>query len=404
MSSAIFAPAAMLEATPADSADFVLEGVFVHPDHLAGFADEMSSSWSSSDCSSIISYGTDDDDIAATDDYESSLYRDDRSAVQDRTDDYFAPRPKSASSSFYTDSTDSSFSSFGSSEADDDDESAATTPTPGSCYKAPSFSRRPSCGDVYPDLTSPSFPASFAFNTFAPTSSRSSSRPSSRPSSPIRAHPYLSNRSSAMARSVSSPVETQRQVEQRKSALTAFTASMDERARMIRSKSTPNAVPTPGGIAMSRSAAASRAASPSRAPFLTPFEEGWGAKLPPREAQSAATLPFPYNLANPPARFRLNRANSYAGTENHFHGAPVEHRNSVPTIAVSSPMSTSTSSSMPMNPSSRRARLSPLTPIVAQSTEPQHGVCAALESFTFSPSPSSPPQMVRARLNRGLSF
>jgi hypothetical protein len=55
--------------------------------------------------------------------------------------------------------------------------------------------------------------------------------------------------------------------------------------------------------------------------------------------------------------------------------------------------------------SSRRSSiLRPLTPIVSQSSASQDGVCNALESFSFSPSPSSPPQMVRARLNRGLSF
>lgn len=389
-----------------DSSEFVLQGVFVHPDHLSGFADEISSS---SDSSSIISYGTDDDEC----DYEMSndqdlgaLYRDGRSSIQDSTDDYFAARPKSSTSSFYTGSTDSTDYSDGASYSpiDEEEEESATTPTPDSCYQAPSFSRRSSSyGELYPDLTSPAFPASFAFNTFAP----SASRPSSRPSSPShRSHPYLKS-SSAMSRSVSSPVETNRQVEQRKNAMLAFTASMDERANMVRSKSTPNAIPTPGGVVMSRSAAVSRAATPVSSPFLTPFEEGWGAELPPRSPQASTMLPFPYNLASPPSRFRFNRANSYAGQENHFEAPKVEHRNSVPTIAVSAPpmaSSSSTSSGVKRSSSRRSSNLRPLTPIIAQSSEPQEGVCAALESFTFSPSPSSPPQMVRARLNRGLSF
>lgn len=387
-----------------ESSEFVLQGVFVHPDHLSGFSDEISSSC---DSSSIISYGTDDDEG----DYEMSndqdlgaLYRDSRSSIQDSTDDYFAARPKSSTSSFYTGSTDSTDFSDGASfsSIDEDEEETATTPTPDSCHQAPSFSRRSSSyGELYPDLTSPAFPASFAFNTFAP----SASRPSSRPSSPShRSHPYLKS-SSAMARSVSSPVETNRQVEQRKNAMLAFTASMDERANMVRSKSTPNAIPTPGGVVMSRSAAVSRAATPVSSPFLTPFEEGWGAELPPRSPQASTMLPFPYNLASPPSRFRFNRANSYAGQENHFEAPPkVEHRNSVPTIAVSAPSMTSSSSGMKRASSRRSSNLRPLTPIVAQSSEPQEGVCAALESFTFSPSPSSPPQMVRARLNRGLSF
>ncbi|GAA5896472.1 uncharacterized protein JCM6883_006916 [Sporobolomyces salmoneus] len=392
-----------------------LQGVFVHPDHFSSFADEIPSPCSSVDSSSILSYGTDDDDMKefATREH---LYRDDRSAEQDSSMDYFAPRRQSSSSSFYTGfSDDSTYSSedgasFSSVDQDEEEEEdVVTTPTPGSCYQPPSFSRRSSSSsysETYPDLTAPvpSFPASFAFNTFAP--SATSSRPSSRPASPSRrAHPYAKS-SSAMARSVSSPVETNRQVEARKNAMLAFTASMDERAKMVRSKSTPNAPPTPGcGVAMSRSAASSRAPV---APFLTPFEDNWGSALPPRVVESSPMLPFPYNLACPPSRFRLNRANSYAGTENHFEAPKVERHGSVPTISISGPPSTlsssSASSGMTRSSSRRSSILRPLTPIVQQPSASQDGVCSALESFTFSPSPSSPPQMVRARLNRGLSF
>ncbi|GAA5940335.1 uncharacterized protein JCM15063_002603 [Sporobolomyces koalae] len=378
-----------------------LQGVFVHPDHLSGFSDEVSSC-SSADSSSLISYGTDDDD----EDIDMS-YRDARSIIQDNTDDYFAPRPRSSNSSFYTDSSDggASFSSI-----EEEEEDVATTPTPDSCdRRAAPLSRSSSYDQTYPDLTSSPFPASFAFSTFAP--SPVPSRPSSRSASPCaspalspsrRAHPYAAQRSTAMLRSFSSPVETNREVEQRKKAMLAFTESMDERAKMIRSKSTPNAgMPTPGaGVAMSRSAAASRA--PVSAPFLTPFGDDWGSALPPRSPQPSTMLPFPYNLATPPSpHSRLNRANSYAGVENHYQPEPrMEHRNSVPTIAISGP-----ASSTVMRSSSRRSSvLRPLTPIVAQSAEPPTGVCAALESFTFSPSPSSPPSLVRARLHRGLSF
>ncbi|GAA6001044.1 hypothetical protein JCM5350_000979 [Sporobolomyces pararoseus] len=394
-----------------------LQGVFVHPDHFSSFADEISSPCSSTDSSSILSYET-DDDLKEYEMKEQIYYRDDRSAEQDESNDYFAPRPKSSTSSFYTGSSDSTDSSDGNasfSSLDDDEEEeeedVATTPTPGSSYQPPSFSRRSSSssyGATYPDLTAPlppTFPASFAFNTFAP--SPASSRPSSRPSSPSRrAHPYAKS-SSAMMRSVSSPVETNRQIEARKNAMLAFNASMDERAQMIRSKSTPNAPPTPGPAAMSRSAASSRAPV---APFLTPFEDNWGSALPPREEKTTPLLPFPYNLASPPSRFRFNRANSYAGSENHFEAAPkVDRHGSVPTISVSSPSTTSSltsSSGMTRTASSSRRSsiLRPLTPIVSQSSQAQDGVCTALESFSFSPSPSSPPQMVRARLNRGLSF
>ncbi|GAA5831186.1 hypothetical protein JCM3766R1_002958 [Sporobolomyces carnicolor] len=403
----------MLSSLPAEI-PIQLQGVFVHPDHFSSFADEVSSPCSSTDSSSILSYGADDD----LDEYDmrDNCYRDDRSAEQDESMDYFAPRPKSSASSFYTGASDSTDSSDGGAsfssldQEDDEEEDVATTPTPGSSYQPPSFSRRSSdYGATYPDLTAPlpSFPASFAFNTFAP--SPASSRPSSRPSSPSRrAHPYAKS-SSAMMRSVSSPVETNRQVEARKNAMLAFTASMDERAKMVRSKSTPN---TPGatgcGVAMSRSAASSRAPV---APFLTPFEDNWGSALPPRAVETSPMLPFPYNLASPPTRFRFNRANSYAGTENHFEPPKVERHGSVPTISVSSPAcvaSTPAASSSPAMTRSASARrssiLRPLTPIVQQSVASQDGVCSALESFTFSPSPSSPPQMVRARLNRGLSF
>ncbi|GAA6013630.1 hypothetical protein JCM11491_002733 [Sporobolomyces phaffii] len=394
--------AAILSTLPSEI-PIQLQGVFVHPDHFAAFSDEVSSPCSSTDSSSILSYGTDDDEHA---DYDME-YRDDRSAMQHLDNDYFAPRPKSSSSSFYTGSSDSTDSSIGGdsfSSLDDEEEDVATTPTPGSNYEAPCF-RSSSYGETYPNLVSPPvFPASFAFNTF--TASPASSRPSSRPASPSRrAHPYAKS-SSAMMRSVSSPVETNRQVEARKSAMLAFTASMDERASMIRSKSTPNAVPTPGGVQMSRSAASSRAPT---APFLTPFEDNWGSALPPREAAPSTLLPFPYNLASPPSRFRFNRANSYAGVENHYEAPRADRHGSVPSISVSSPAcasaSPSTSSGMARTGSARRSSvLRPLTPIVSQPPASQDGVCNALESFTFSPSPSSPPQMVRARLNRGLSF
>ncbi|GAA5872432.1 hypothetical protein JCM16303_004515 [Sporobolomyces ruberrimus] len=397
--------AAMLSSLPSEI-PVHFQGVFVHPDHFSAFSDEASSC-SSTDSSSILSYDETDDDY----EMQSEQYRDDRSAIQDESMDYFAPRPKSSTSSFYTGSSDSTDSSdggasFSSVDYEDEDEDVATTPTPGSAYTAPTFSRSSSSyGETYPDLTSaPIFPASFSFNKFS--SSPSSSRPSSRPSSPVRrSHPYAKS-SSAMLRSVSSPVETNRQIEARKTAMLAFTASVDEHARMVRSKSTPHALPTPGGVVMSRSVASSRAPI---APFLTPFEDNWGSALPPREAEASTLLPFPYNLASPPTRFRFHRANSYAGTENHFEAPRVDRHGSVPTISVSLPVCASIPSSaagMTRSASSSRrgSALRPLTPIVPKPSSAHDGVCNALESFSFSPSPSSPPQMVRARLNRGLSF
>ncbi|GAA5862211.1 hypothetical protein JCM1840_001678 [Sporobolomyces johnsonii] len=389
---------------PHERSDFVLEGVFVHPDHLqCGFSDDLSTSWSSSGSSSLLSYDT------AEDDEEESLPMHEMrglalscsasSQVQEEMKDYFAPRPGSSSSPFYSDSTSSSLlSSQGSVKSGTS--FVSTTPTCELAGELPPFARRPSYGDIYPNLSAPSasFPASFSFNTFAP----STSRPSSRPPSP-RAYPYgRSTGGAAMARSVSSPVETQRQLEERQNTMMAATAAMDERtAKMVRSKSVAAALPTVGGVAMSRSKAVSRSPTAIVSPLLTPFGEGWGAALPPRTPKSPAMLPYPYNLAAPArSPCRVVRANSYGGIENQLSPL-VEHRNSLPTTHTpGSPAPSSPSVSRP----SRRQRLTPLTAIVSPSPESRDDVHSSLDSFTFSPSPSSPPSMVRGRLHRGMTF
>ncbi|GAA5862888.1 hypothetical protein JCM1840_002314 [Sporobolomyces johnsonii] len=390
---------------PQGRSDFVLEGVFVHPDHFqSSSSDDLSTSWSSSGSSSFLSYSTDDDEVE-----EETLPMHEMqglalggsasSQAQEELEDYFAPRPESSSSPFYSDSTSSSLFS-GQGSVVSSASSVATTPTCESATKLPSFARRPSYGEIYPDLTAPStsFPASFSFNTFAP----SASRPSSRPPSP-RAHPYGRPKGgAAMARSVSSPVETQRQLEERQNAMKAATAAMDERtAKMVRSKSVAAALPTVGGVAMSRSNAVSRSPTAVASPLLTPFGAGWGAALPPRTPKSPAMLPYPYNLAAPArSPCRVVRASSYSGTENQLSPL-VEHRNSLPTIhTLGSPTPSSPSTSRSL----RRQRLTPLTAIVSQSADSRNDVHSSLDSFTFSPSPSSPPSMVRGRLHRGMTF
>ncbi|BGP44977.1 hypothetical protein JCM10450v2_000792 [Rhodotorula kratochvilovae] len=346
--------------------DFVLEGVFIHPDHLAQgfFADEMADS-SCSETSSIVGY---DDEDAPVAELTGLALNCGYGASQDEMGDYFAPRPGSSNPSpFYSNSTTSSTASslLDASEAS----SAATTPTCETAFK-PSFSRRSSVISVYSDIASPSIPATFSFSAFgAPvTASAPMTRVPSRNPSPTRSHPYTRSSSggASMTRSVSSPVETQRQVEERQRRMSVAEVVMDERAvKMARSKSSAS-TPTLGSFPSSPADGISMARTSSKplfSPLMASSSVGWG-NIP-------AASPF---LGGPRPRLaptRSARAHSFAGMENYYTPPPsalAEHRHSVAHIPYTA--SSPSPSSPAGNRNSRRlSRIFPLTPILAQSPE-----------------------------------
>ncbi|BGP13010.1 hypothetical protein JCM10213v2_000927 [Rhodosporidiobolus nylandii] len=398
-------------AAGSDAQDFQLQGIFIHPDHLAlgFFADELACS-PSSDTSSLIGYEDEqssmEEEVEEASQGSSGLALSCGSASQEEMEDYFQPRPGSSNPSpFFTDSTFSdAFSSLymGMSPSS----SAATTPTCAtpSAY-SPSFSRRSSCASVYAAAASPSIPATFSFATFAPTC-----RPAApRAPSPPRSKPYSRSppMAAAMARAVSSPVETQRQHDERQRALETAEVSMDERTvKMARTKSMASAPTFGGGAPMSRSA--SPASRPLFSPLANSFGEDWGAELPRRHIEPRTLNTFPYTVARPPVSPHRNaRAHSFAGTENHFTPPPsaFEHRNSLPTAHLSfgSPDSVGPASPSLVRQQRRRSRLIPLTPIVPQS--PEQASATDLSSYSMAASPSSSiASPSRNRLQRGLTF
>ncbi|GAA5890869.1 hypothetical protein JCM6882_008840 [Rhodosporidiobolus microsporus] len=403
-----------------DHQDFMLQGVFIHPDHLAQgfFADEPSSS-SSSETSSIISY--DDDEPSMQDDaYEPptegltglALTCGFSSEAQEVMHDYFAPRPGSSNPSpFYSDSAASSAFSALNSEASCS--SAATTPTcEASSLKSPDISRRSSYASVYSEVSSPAVPAISSFATFAPNAPRAPS--------PSRSHPYTrpSKGGAAMSRSVSSPVETQRQVEERKRAMSLAAVAIDDRTvKMNRTKSSAS-TPTLGSFpflppppTMTRSATV--ASRPLFSPLSSTFGEDWGAALPPRELPQPALNTFPYTVARPPVSpYRTARAHSFAGTENMYTpppsaGALGQHRNSLPTASLSFGPSDLDSPPSPTltRQARRRSRHLAFTPILPQFAEQASSpemVPRSLEADVASP--SAPLSPSRNRLHRGFTF
>ncbi|GAA6053483.1 hypothetical protein JCM3770_000289 [Rhodotorula araucariae] len=381
--------------------DFVLEGVFIHPDHLAQgfFADEMADS-SCSETSSIVGY--DDEDAPVAELTGLALNCAFGESTQDQMQDYFAPRPGSSNpSSFYSNSTTSSMASslFDASEASS---STATTPTCESAFK-PAFSRRSSVISVCSDVASPSIPATFSFSAFsAPgTASAPMTRAPSRNPSPTRAHPYTrsSGGGASMTRSVSSPVETHRQVEERQRRMSVAEVVMDERAvKMARSKSgasTPmrgSFPPSPtGGVSMAHTSS-----KPLFSPLMASSSVGWG-NIP-------VASPFLGGGRPRLAPTRSARAHSFAGMENYYMSPPAalaEHRHSVANISY---VASSPSSSSPLvNRNSRRlSRIFPLTPILAQSPElDEEPSCAVQAAATL---PDAPVVLSRGRLHRGMTF
>ncbi|GAA6040753.1 hypothetical protein JCM8097_003281 [Rhodosporidiobolus ruineniae] len=396
--------------------DIHLQGVFIHPDHLASgfFADELASSPPSS-ASSLIGY--DDDYLSSADNVPElptealtglALTCGMASDAQEEMHDYFAPRPGSFNPSpFYSDSTSSdAYSSLDLSHSASS--SAATTPTCESVAKSPSFSRRSSCVSVYSEVASPNIPATFGFNAFSPPLPAAPRAPS-----PSRAHPYSrpSKGGAAMMRSISSPVETARQLAERQRAMFVAEDSLDERAvKMQRTKSTASSPVFPNFFS---SAGMSRSSSrvPSRAlhsPLSTTFGEGWGAALPPRELQPVQLSSFPYTVARPPVSpHRSARAHSFAGIENVFAlPGMTQHRNSLPTAQLPSRSPSLGASPSPSDASyqaRRRSTLFAFTPILPESPE-EVAVAPAEEEPVSSPSmaPSSPPTP-RTRLHRAMT-
>lgn len=369
--------------------DFLLQGVFIHPDHLAQgfFADECTDYSSSSGSSSLLSY--DDDDELPTDGMSSLALECTFSSVQqEETRDYFASRQVFSNPSPFTSSAPSPKTQQQSPTLED----ALPLAAP------PTVSRRSSCMSVASDAPmSPAMPATFSFATFAAPSSR----PSTRAPSPIRAHPYVRPTGADMMRSVSSPVETQRQIDERQRRMSTAEIAMDVRAiKMARSKSTAS---TPTGEAFTGGASMARSGSGKLfSPLAATFGEDWGKELPPRESQAPPLVPFPYNVARPPVSPTRNaRSHSFAGREN-VYMPPVPHRNSVHSITPP-PASLG-------DPSSRQARrgsrlsVAPLTPILPQLAElhPIDEMTSAMQATAaYVPSTASP---VRNRLQRGMTF
>ncbi|GAA5831351.1 hypothetical protein JCM11251_003993 [Rhodosporidiobolus azoricus] len=396
-----------------DQQDFMLQGVFIHPDHLAQgfFADELSSS-SSSETSSILNY--EDEAPSMEDDaYEPpsegltglALTCGLSSEAQEVTHDYFAPRPGSSNPSpFYSDSTSTSQSEalFDSASCSS---SAATTPTcEDTGLKSPSFSRRSSCASLFSQVSSPAVPATFSFAAFAPIASR--------PPSPSRAHPYSrpSKGGAAMSRSVSSPVETQRQLEERQRAMSLAEVAIDVRTvKMNRTKSNAS-TPSLGSFpflppppTMTRSATVS--SRPLFSPLASTFGEDWGASLPPRELPQHALNTFPYTVARPPVSpLRTTRAYSYAGIENVFplpSPAPSQHRNSLPTASLSGKVDSPPSPTLVRSQSRRRSTLFPMTPILPNTPELDSSPVMVPSGVAAADAPLSP---TRNRLHRGMTF
>jgi len=381
-----------------DERDFVLEGVFIHPDHLAQglFADESVDSCSES--SSILGY---DDEVPVAELTGLAL---NCGSAQDETGSYFAPRDGSSNPSpFYSGSSISSEASSSSSlfvASESGEWSAATTPTGEALSFKPAFSRRSSVYSVASDASSPCIPATFSFAAFhAPaTASAPMTRLPSRSGSPTRSHPYTrpppSHGGASMTRSVSSPVETQRQVEDRQRRISLAECEMDERAvKMARSQSTVStptlgAFPShvaPGGASMARSSS-----KPLFSPLMASSSTGW-ANLP---------SPSPFSTSRPGlAPTRVARAHSFAGVENYFPPATAlaEHRHSIAAVPYAAPAPASSSLS---RQSRRISRIFPLTPILPQSPELAAEMSCAVQATAAA---SSEP-LTRGRLQRGMTF
>ena len=359
------------------------KGIFVHPDHLAAMAPSPSSSISSA--MTCVDFSDEDGDCSMT-----SLALDSPATVvgEDDCDDYFtfgSPRysPKalpavlSPLSSFTNQFVASPvpvaqpMSRVASSSMSRSSSKLVRTPSLyGNENANPAhfpasvpfsiFSPQPSHDAFSPAPASPAaFPASCFFASRPPSPSAGS--PPARPSPYARKNSVASLKASSggasMVRCVSSPVETQRQVVERHAALAAMTNSIDLSAnQMARSRSVAAGMPLAlssssdmarssiglgfGGVAMAR--------SPKQRG--TPFGEGWGAALPPREEiPSPAPLPFPYNVerTKPTPPSRLVRAYSMVNT-----------------LAVAENVASVASPVVAQNRPRRPTLLAPLTPIV----------------------------------------
>lgn len=207
-----------------------------------------------------------------------------------------------------------------------------------------------------------------------------------------------------MQRAVSSPVETQRALDLRTRAMTAASDALHEQAgRVARSRSV---VGLPGlglgGVSMSRSQPSRSGAS---SPLVTPFEEGWGSALPPREYEAPPMIPFPYNVGvAAPNPNRLARSHSVTHIENQAPispNIPSVHRHSLPTshLPASAP-STPGSTAMACGPRRGTLTLAPLTPIMPSlplmSVEESHAIDSFASAIEMSPK--------KGRLTRGMTF
>ncbi|KAK4054737.1 hypothetical protein OIV83_000661 [Microbotryomycetes sp. JL201] len=365
MARAVSASASALEV----SGGLVFKGIFLHPDHLAGFESTVHHDENDSE-------GTHDSSAPYTGSSSSSV---DSAAGLD----YFSFRDASSCSS-----------------ASSSPSSTASTPT---MHSMP-FKSHPQPFEVNTaPLTSP---AMLSFATFAPAGSQ----PASRAQSPKRGAPACRRvGSSSMQRAVSSPVETQWALDRRRQAMSVATEMINEQAsRMARSKSVASPMlgfagcPAP---TLGRGSATRKSRSGTSSPLITPFEEGWGSALPPRAPEPQRAVPFPYNVAlKPNSPARLARSHSVSHMEHGITSVrsasiPSPHRNSLPGLyktvhslaSPSSPASSSFSPSCAPTPASpvmtrpRRGTLTPLTPIISSSISHCISDDAEIRSAQFPP-------------------
>lgn len=374
----------------------LVKGVFLHPDHFASLEPlQQSAGVEFAD-----PFPSVEDALKRVSDISlSSPSSPASSHFPESPMDYFSTRHHSDAASYST---------AASSPASSD----CSTPTTEQPYpKAPSLSRNSSFqfySTVEP--ASSDFPATFSFSTFAAPESN----PPSRPASPPRAHPYARRAvgGSSMQRSVSSPVETQRQLDHRRRAMSLASAALSEQVgKMSRSKSVvglPGMATQQSVSGLGFTSVTPVAPSQTRS---TPFGEGWGAALPPREEPEPQMIPFPYNVAlqsSPRASSRLSRSCSVSTIDNkpmHSAAGLQRHRGSLPvTPVLSAPGSPSLSPSIAMTSSRRRSMLVPLTPIIPSSSlmaveeTPSTAAFAAAVEATHNTSPKP------GRLVRGVTF
>ncbi|SCV68419.1 BQ2448_540 [Microbotryum intermedium] len=395
----------------------VLKPIFVHPSHFEGSAPaspylgpSTSSFYASYSMSSKSSETPDAETLVRVDclsldssppSPSSSLASLDSLDSCGSSTDFFAAafgrsiRSSDAESYFTLDTSPSSSNS-----------STPTCESPMASFKpASEASEASECSSSLPTA----FPASFPFATFAAPASR----PATPPVSSVLRRASAAG-GSMMARSVSSPVETQRELDQRRRRQADASELMHESAtKMARTRSmaafgsSSMMSRAPSGFGLMPSRPGTPVAQPScPSPLVTPFEEGWGAALPPREQAEPATLPpFPFNHVGVNySPGRLNRSHSATYVPQYRAPASSEISSHLSDAAIAS-LSTSSFSTqqknspllarIPTPPSMTRPRRSTLGLAALTPITPTQGFESAIDAL---------PPMAPHRLTCGASF